>query len=76
MIELGKEAFDEATGFVGIVVAHAHYLGGYRKCLLAGKSKDGKAGVEVWFDANRVIVTPEGEELGNGFGYSSRGKQW
>ena len=53
-IELGKQAKDKITGFVGVVTVRCEYLDGSRRAMIEG-SADGRP-VEMWVEESRLEV--------------------
>lgn len=60
MIELGVEAKDKITGFVGIVTGLSRFLTGCDQYCLVSEARDGKTGEAAWFDQGRVEVIGKG----------------
>lgn len=60
MINLGKEAQDKITGFMGIIVAKITYLTGCDQYGLAPLIHDGKVESTAYFDTPRIEIIGEG----------------
>ncbi len=75
MINLGQEAQDRVTGFVGIITGKAEYIYGCDQYCLVPKEKDGKFEAH-WFDEGRIEIIGRGilpEEIK---GEKPGGPQW
>ena len=63
MIELGKKAKDEITGFEGTITGRAQYLYGCDQyCIVPPVDKEGKIGKGEWFDEGRVKIVGIGTD--------------
>jgi len=59
-IELGTRVMDTVTGYTGIAVARAQYLGGSDRYEVAAPAKeDGEPVESRWFDAGRLQLYPD-----------------
>jgi hypothetical protein len=59
-IKLGSKVRDIVSGFEGIATSEVKYLNGCKQYCVAGRSVEGKEGVNIYFDHAQLELVDEG----------------
>lgn len=62
-IELGSKVKCIVSGFEGIATAEVKYLNGCKQYCVAGKSKDGKPGENLYIDHSQLEIVGKGVSI-------------
>jgi hypothetical protein len=63
---MGRQAFDNITGFSGTVTAFAEYITGCNQVLITAKTGKGKEAIMQWIDEQRLTFSGKTVTLDNG----------